>query len=211
MFSLAVTTNVIPLTMDLKLKIILNNTDEVFITSDNPVIRYNQFLEKRKPFGSNVGFAVKGLELMLPISPKMFALFYDSSGYKVGHKKDDLVVTDNPTDIRALNVLSCANGYKNVYFNHDISQPVIRDIYAKAKNYRNQYKATADRYDSVGDKIDSLIHVYSKDVKTNLQLSFISEQKRAKKYELGDQVVHVRNQAWVDEADRLWALRHGES
>ncbi len=170
-FSLAVVKDIIPLTMDLNLKILVNKTEEVFVTSDNPVIRYNQFLEKRKPFGSNVAFAVKGLELMLPISPTMFALFYDSSVYKVGNKKDDLVVIDRTTDIRSLNILSCANAYKNVYFNHDISEAVMRDMYAQAKSYRNKHKASADRYQSVADKSDSLIHVYSEDLRMNLQFA----------------------------------------
>jgi hypothetical protein len=48
--------------MDLEYKIIKNLTSIPFITSDNPVIKYNQFLEKRKVHGSVTGYASLGLQ-----------------------------------------------------------------------------------------------------------------------------------------------------
>jgi Protein of unknown function (DUF4238) len=57
----------LPLVLDLGLKVAVNKTQYPFITSDHPVVLYNQFLEARKTYGSNTGLACKGLEMFLPI------------------------------------------------------------------------------------------------------------------------------------------------
>ncbi|GLH64474.1 MULTISPECIES: DUF4238 domain-containing protein [Bacillaceae] len=202
-FILSIVASIIPITFDLKYKLIVNNTDCLFITSDNPVIRYNQFLEKRKPYGSNVGFATKGLQLFLPINPKMFLIFYDDSTYKVGNKKDSVVLINDEKDVKALNVLSCVNAYKNIYFNHQFNESMIREIYNKAKKYRKEQKASVDEYRSIENENSSLIHLYERDIRINLKLSFIKELKKAKGFKIGNRVVHVRNEKLLDAVEEF--------
>ncbi|MGP8213984.1 MAG: DUF4238 domain-containing protein [Bacteroidia bacterium] len=84
---------------DLACKLIINNSDISFITCDNPVIRYNQFLEKRKFPGGREGLAIKGLQIFYPICPSLALLFYDNRVYKIGYKKQQSVVTSNSNDI----------------------------------------------------------------------------------------------------------------
>ena len=58
------------LIMDMDYRLLLAPEDSEFITSDNPVILYNQLLEF-EPLGSKTGLACKGLQIFLPLSPKV--------------------------------------------------------------------------------------------------------------------------------------------
>ena len=62
----------IPIAMDLHLKVLVNKTKVNFITSDNPVILYNQACE-RSVVGSSTGLASKGLQIFFPVSPRQLS------------------------------------------------------------------------------------------------------------------------------------------
>ncbi len=97
--------NVIEVTKDLNCKLIINKTKKPFITSDNPIVLYNHFLEKRKhPFGK-CGLASKGLEVFYPLSPELALIYYDDKVYKVGYRKRNYIETYNEKDIDSLNLL----------------------------------------------------------------------------------------------------------
>ncbi len=74
----------------MKWVIILNNTDWGFWTSDHPVVRFNQ-IPAEFPFG-NMGLKSKGIELHLPLSPKMMILILDPVVY--GHLNPKIVCTN---------------------------------------------------------------------------------------------------------------------
>lgn len=90
-FTLSNVSNSIKRTFDLKVKLLINTTVTPFITSDHPVIRYNQFLEMRRHPGGNAGLAAKGLQVFLPLSPKHMLLFYDDWVYKVGGRSQEML------------------------------------------------------------------------------------------------------------------------
>lgn len=191
----------LPVTFDLNYKILSNKTKNVFITSDNPVIFYNQFLESRKTYGSNVGLAIKGLQIFLPISPKYLILFFDQGVYRIGNKKDKIINVLNESDVNVLNNLQFVNAYKNLYFNEDISLDYILNILNKMKKYRRKSKSFVHEYQGEtkpDGTTSSLIHSYRNDIRIGLNLSFIKITKKAKNYDLGNKVVHVRNEDLVN-------------
>lgn len=63
------------LAVDLKLKLLINKTGIKFITSDHPVVKYNQYLEKRKHPGGIVGVCNKGASVVFPYFSRSHALF----------------------------------------------------------------------------------------------------------------------------------------
>lgn len=83
-FSLGAAAWCYPVAIDLRYKLLCNRTPVPFITSDHPVVFYNQFLHSRKSFGSNTGLAAKGLQIFLPLSPRHVLVFFDVDVYKVG-------------------------------------------------------------------------------------------------------------------------------
>ncbi|MBA7602980.1 hypothetical protein ES703_10077 [subsurface metagenome] len=191
----------LPITRDLNYKLLINRTQIPFITSDNPVVLYNQFLETRKKFGSNIGLAVKGLKIFLPLSPKYCILFFDEGVYHVGNEKDKAINITRVDDTDSLNCLHCVNSYRNVYFNEDIPLEYITEIFSKIKKYRRKIKTLICEYkgqtNSEGN-FPLLLHTYRKDIKINLYISFISLTESAKKYDLGNKVAHVRDEKLLE-------------
>lgn len=185
----------LPLALDLSLKVIINKTQEPFITSDHPVVFYNQFLEPRKKHGSNTGLACKGLEIFFPISPRHLLILFDRDVYKVGNKNNAVIDVNDVADVKALNLLQCINLNENLYFNQEISEAQIRHLTNYAIRRRRETKVNIDEYKGAqtDEEMRFLLHTYGSDVKCSLSLSFIHLLKKAKQYTLGDKILHVRD------------------
>jgi hypothetical protein len=154
--SLAITSEVICLTRDLKYKLLINKTDIPFVTSDNPVVKYNQYLENKNKFGSNTGFVSKGFQMFFPISPEVFVIFYDPWAYKLGNKKDDVIKINEKKDINSLNLLQIVNANHNIYFNKNIQERLIKKYIRRGKLYFRKTKGNIKEY--FQNKNSSLIH-----------------------------------------------------
>ncbi len=123
--------------LNLKFKLIKNTTSSPFIISDNPLIMYNQFLEKRKPkFGSQRDFGTKGLQFFLPLNDTYMLAVYDSEIYKLGNKKEHVVTINDKRSIDQLNLLQFLNSETTVNFNHRTTEHYIRTIYEKSKKFK---------------------------------------------------------------------------
>jgi Protein of unknown function (DUF4238) len=104
------------LAMDLTMKVLINRTDVEFITSDNPVVLYNQCFEGANPStGGNVGLANTGLQIFLPLSGRHLLMLYDRKAYKVGRRKSTQCDVSNRDDVRQFNDLQYLNCVENLY------------------------------------------------------------------------------------------------
>lgn len=126
----------VPMLSDLNCKLLINNTDSSFITSDNPVIKYNQYLEQRKYWGGKTGYGCVGLQVFLPISSNIILLFYDSDIYKIGDKRKNFLNINQTNDVDQLNILQLVNCSNILYFNENISHSYIEMIAYRAKSYK---------------------------------------------------------------------------
>lgn len=181
LYSLAQVTQLYPVLLDLDFKLLTSNTDVEFVTSDNPVVTYNQLLSFRK-FGSNTGFAAKGLQIFFPIGPKNILLFYDSNVYTIGKRSSRFVEINNSKDIYQINTLQMCSALNNVYFRETTLD--IESLYRKALPFRRQMKASVDSFShtnsqEINKKIISMAQI---DVKTNLTLSFLQIKRNAKRW-----------------------------
>lgn len=182
------------LAMDLQYKIIQNCTGIPFLTSDNPVVYYNQFLETRKHSGCNIGIATKGLQIFLPLSPKVMIVFYDKQVYRLGSDKKRVIDLIRSDDIDTLNGLQYLNAQTNLYFDNTINLSMLDTIRSKFNKFLREIKASVDEYPDKDNKNGVLLHLYSKEVRCRLNLSFINISRGAKKYKLGNKVMHIRNE-----------------
>ncbi|PSB29751.1 hypothetical protein C7B70_17685 [Chlorogloea sp. CCALA 695] len=150
----------LPFTFDLHFKLIVNQTRKPFITSDHPVVLYNQFLEDKKSYGSNTGIACKGLEIFIPLSPSHLLIFFDGNVYKIGSKSNFLVVITSETDVENLNLLQCISANENLYFNQEVTELQISHLMRRATQYRNTTKANVNEFTSSqnNNKIRVLLH-----------------------------------------------------
>ena len=195
-YYLGIALQCIPIIFDLEFKLLNNETNTAFLTSDNPVIKYSQFLELKKAFGGITGYGEKGIQLLIPISPNSYIIFYDPIVYKIGNRKQKVMPVNNSKDIDVLNLLQFINAHKTVFFNETINQNYVKTLFDRGKKYfRNQKSNVLDfplYKDSDGNK-RKIFLTYPEDIKINLSLSFIKLLKKAKKYELDNRAVHVRN------------------
>ncbi|AZB43797.1 DUF4238 domain-containing protein [Bacillus sp. FJAT-42376] len=117
------------LVLDLKPILIVEQTGaRGFITSDNPIVRYNSFYLK-KGYPGGFGYMTRGMLIFFPISPKKCILLYDSLAYDVPNEKNGTLILKKAKDVDRLNELFFLNAYNNVFFNQKIKRGYIEGIH----------------------------------------------------------------------------------
>ncbi|UKT65456.1 DUF4238 domain-containing protein [Pedobacter mucosus] len=107
--SLSNVSNIASNMLDLDFKLLVNRTPTPFISSDFPVVKYNQFLEAKKWTYGKTGYGNKGLQIIIPLSGELSIILFDSSIYKVGFRKRNHLEINELNDINQLNILQILN------------------------------------------------------------------------------------------------------
>ena len=159
---------------DLRLTVVETQT-EVFITSDNPVFKYNQYLENVHNHGTT-GLAQTGIQIFLPLSPKHTLVIYDADVY-------DYVKKQQPTetDVESLNSLQVISANRNLYFNDQIEPVTIQQLAADYAHLRQDDAVVLDEFSSVQDPQRHLAVSYNQTPDIGLRLSFLSIKRKAER------------------------------
>jgi hypothetical protein len=214
--STGITAEIAPLIMDLKCALLLNSTSIEFVTSDNPVVPYNQLMEFQKG-GSNTGWAVKGLQVYFPIGPRRALLLYDPAVYKVQSNSGGVVKISSEKDVNELNTLQVCSAQENIYFRSLGLSP--KELLRKAKLYlrKETHSFSVFPGEQKGNQKSELVAYSQQDVATNLSLTFVKIQREAKAWRAGFRklkskpVTVVRDQeACEAHEDFLVSVRAGE-
>lgn len=192
-----------PLLMDLECRVLLAPRHTEFITSDNPVVMYNQFMMWRTD-GSNTGIASKGLQIFFPIWPFLTLVMYDRDVYHFGQAKSTPVHMASEIDVHELNVLQAASASENVYT--FTSAANIFKVVQDAGKYRRTKKAVIRTFPQPdeGSRKSELIATSHEDIRANVALSFMRIHKHAKawredfKSQRFQQAVIVRDEAVME-------------
>lgn len=107
-----------PLLLDLKLKFLVPNGKLGFVVSDNPVILYNQYAEHHpiyKHHPATVGLGMKGLQVFLPLSPRLCLALFDPTAYEYG-SPTSRICSVGLRDVRLLNQMQVLNAHECLYF-----------------------------------------------------------------------------------------------
>ncbi|RJX48223.1 hypothetical protein C6380_25695 [Pseudomonas syringae pv. actinidiae] len=121
-FTLFETANkIIRPSMQLEMKLLINNTNTPFLISDNPLIYMND--------GNEDCF----YRMLLPLTPNLLIAFYDGKKYKIGSRKKNLHKVTNELDIFYLNVLQYLNCNKNIYFS---PQTPVKHLISLNKSFK---------------------------------------------------------------------------
>lgn len=168
-----------PLLMDLECRVLLAPRGTEFITSDNPVVMYNQFMLWRTG-GSNTGLASKGLQIFFPIWPFLTLVMYDRDVYHFGRAKSALVHMASAIDVHELNMLQFIAATKNVYT--FTSAANIFKVAQDAAKHRRKKKAVIKVFPQPdeGDRKSEIIATSHEDIRTNAMISFMRVHKNAK-------------------------------
>lgn len=182
--ALAFNLSATPMALDLSYKLLINRTAIGFITSDNPVVMYNQFFEAVTA-RSNTGLISRGLQIFLPLDPVTTACFYDSYCYKVGSRHDTSALVTREQDVHQLNDLQWQSALKCIYFSDKTSPAEIaRGIKGARKKKRTSPLGEVHEFvepSSGKPNKASLIVVRSSDIRSNLRLGCIKQIRFAER------------------------------
>lgn len=186
--SLNAALKMMPLYSDLTCKLLVNSGVIPFITSDDPVIRYNQFLEERTSRQAISSLNFRGIQVFVPVSPSTCLMLYDSAVYGCGFKDSDIVEVEQE-DVLELNRLQMASADRCTYFDHTVSEGQIASIVRLTKGLRRP-ESGAEEIKKDGKTV---IRLFRASLRAGLKLSFSRVLRRARRWDLSNETAIVRN------------------
>jgi hypothetical protein len=121
-------------------KILVNLSTLPFITSDAPVVFYNQLMEKANNYVGATGFVAKGLQIFYPIHPRLMICLYDPQVYDFGKGCENCAGTESVEAINQLNALQFINCQSQLFFDDSISEEYIHKLNKEYYSYRGTKK-----------------------------------------------------------------------
>lgn len=186
---------------DLDCKLLINKTNQPFISSDFPIVKYNQFLEQAKWQDSKTGYGTVGLQIFIPLNSELIIVLFDSGIYKVGDKKKKYLDISNVRDVDSLNTLQFVNCFETVYFDEKANADYIKKIadvstkYTKAnvtKSKMSYIIKDGENEKEILDGKQNLMILGSTDCECKLQISNIKIHDNGKSFKFDTSVVQER-------------------
>ena len=187
-YNLMLVDGIVDAIRDLKF-LVLKCIDNVFITSDNPVVKYNQYYERARGIGTT-GVGQKGLQILLPLSPSHLLVLYDGNiyDYVKSHKL-------NERDIDSINTFQILSAETNVYFSDWKLKDRLKDLVLENRDFRSTDATVLEEFESDDDESDLLLHFYSETPNLALNFSFLQLKKRASRVSMGKRIGNSQRQA----------------
>jgi Txe/YoeB family toxin of Txe-Axe toxin-antitoxin module len=191
--SLGIAAFILPIAYDLRMKLIINESNLDFVTTDNPCVFVNPFLGIKKTYGGRHGLASKGLIILLPLSPQYAIIVFDDYRYKVGGRKMKPVVVSDDKDITEINKLLFLNAHKNIFYKNVVkSKDMITDLSRVCCSSRRDQKINLQEYGNV-DGGSILIASHSEEVRSRFNPSFITLTPMAEAESVKNPVDQIRD------------------
>lgn len=121
--------------IDLDVKFLINRTDKSFVCSDFPLVKYNRFLNLKKYFRTKIANGSVGIQVFIPISSSITMVFYDSSIYKLGNKKDCFFELNDDKQVFDLNMLQYLNSNNCIYFDENMNEAYLKILDENSRKY----------------------------------------------------------------------------
>lgn len=186
---------------DLDYKLLINKTKKPFISSDFPIVKYNQFLEQKKWQHSKSGFGTVGLQIFVPLNSEFTLMFFDSEIYKVGDKRKKFLELQNQIDVDSLNILQFINCFETIYFDEKASEDYIKSLALISKKYKraniSRSKLTylikkGENEEEVLKGKQNMMILGSTDCECNLKILGIKVHDNGKIYKFDTSVAQLR-------------------
>jgi len=165
----------IPLLGDLIPVVLINNTQNSFIFSDNPIAFHNTAFNKQKDFGI-LGLQSPGLQIFCPISDKILLMFYDPKFYSVNIGKNYSLEINDMDNIENLNTLQFLNCNENIFYSDKSKESGVNALHKKVKHLvgkRKMKKKIIQLPEDKEGKTREFLHMYEERPKYDLKLSFV--------------------------------------
>ncbi len=151
------------------------------VTSDNPVVLYNQYCEDVTNSGV-LGAICNGLQVFLPFTPEMSLMLYDARIYALNSSDEEVVVIDSNKDSSALNLLQAVHAGENIYFSPGLNTKHLAEVAQRAGKYRKMAQTKINKADGTNSEERSvLLHFYRPLIATKPDFGFIRVRRRARR------------------------------
>lgn len=170
--------NITPILLDLNAVLIINESNRGFITSDNPIVRYNQYLRHKNNY-SNYGLGHIGIQIFVPLCPEICICVYDRTMYSP--KTEDIITISSGSQINELNKLFLLNSYETIFFNNKQKDSYIKSL---VKHKIQDYKLDVP---VLGARNNYVIPVFQQSVKERIKLDFFKINPEIAKISLSPQ------------------------
>jgi hypothetical protein len=167
---------------DLAVTLIRAERGAAFVTSDDPVFRYNSYCEGITDFGV-LGTKCRGLQLFMPIGPSVLLYMFDPGVYKLLRKGAQPAVATK-ADVEELNRLQLVGAHENVYFHDRALASWLHAAAAAVPQFREQRRPRITRAVDSKDEHSELLHQYWPMPALDLHLSFVSVRAKARQVPL---------------------------
>jgi len=171
----------LPMMNFLIIKSFVNLTQIPFITSDAPVILYNQFMESKGDYLGATGLAIMGLQIFFPIHPRLMYCLYDPKTYIIGDPDKISFPINDEMDIHQLNALQYLFSNSHLYFDETISVEYIKKLVQDFEPFRIENKTIVETFTEKNEGKEKF-YLFSSftDPHINLDLPFIKLTRKAK-------------------------------
>lgn len=166
----------------LSCKFIVNLSELSFITSDSPIIMYNQLLEDKGIYTGATALVAKGLQIFYPIHPRLMICLFDPKIYNCGEDGKACASTEDVDDVHQLNTLQYLCSNSQMFFDETITQQYIEHIIEESKSDKKESRHFSE-YIKTEDNRHFLFTSFE-DPKINLELSFFKMRKDIEAFEL---------------------------
>ena len=122
-----------------------NDSDIPFVTSDYPIIRFNQYMRSKNLDISDLGYSVKGIQILLPLSPKLCLLLFDDVYYDIVESSKKIYSIDSRNEIDSINALQLYNTGDKLYFNSEVTYEYIKTIKSRCQIASKASKVNNDK------------------------------------------------------------------
>jgi hypothetical protein len=179
---------------DLETQLVRAPVGQFFLASDNPVFRYNQYCEGVAGIGV-LGALSRGLQIFLPLSPRLTIMLYDKDVYKAGRKGKRISRNVPPSDVGSLNLLQVVGAHQNIYFSDWSHLAHVQALVRRGIQYRSSEPVHVQEFFEEGDEEQSsLLHLYEDVPDLGLRLSFVRIRRHPLRVPKFDRVRLVRKE-----------------
>ncbi|MHC5819364.1 MAG: DUF4238 domain-containing protein [Nostoc sp.] len=168
--------------VDLDFHIIQNNTTSEFCISDHPAFMYNWFY-KDLDHPAITSLTARGLQIFLPLSPKLLICLYDPEVYKYGNKNSAITTINSADDITILNSFQIMSAESIIGFREKNSEAGLKELYRKYKNvkiYQHESYIVEEKHIENGE-LKTIHLTLTKQTKLSKMPSFVKIKKKSKK------------------------------
>lgn len=191
---LSVAAQCAPIALSLGMHLFVNDADEEFIASDNPIIAHNQYCEGISYQGV-LGWGCSGIQILLPISPYHLLLFYDGEVYGSGARGNcNSSKISNISEVREFNAFQILGARENIYFsNAAMADPLFVQI-NRLKNQRQFKRHITVQTNPIasGSGTSEVVHQFERMIPLKFRQSALKIKRNLRRVPLRERASMVR-------------------